>query len=252
MKYQVNKRFCISCVVMTLLIIHGNALSATRGESITIVNNTGAEQKIYFMHPDIAPSAAVVTTFKALTSPCVYPTDVYSGQGNQYICNFTLLQGQQQSMPLTDFAPGKLQLAISAANFHYPMGPCNTTFAELTLNSSGNDSYDISTVNGRSFNIQISTTGTGTPISLKRGDDPKTTLGVYPAGCSKCVDGAGVAPRFPKGYGDTVNCPGYGQPIGPMPKGACKTGSEMNPKPNACGIDMVPTGGAFTVTFNAM
>ena len=78
----------------------------------------------------------------------------------------------------------------------------------------------------------------------------RNTLGVYPPGCSQCVDGVGVPPAWP---GDpkknTQNCPGYGKAPGPMPAQSCKSGKEMDPKPNPCQITYQPTGVNYTVTF---
>lgn len=257
-----TKRFAAALLCLGALApIEAGA--ASRGETVTIVNDTGANQTVYFMitHPIISKTgnptlrAQVVTTFNALTYPCQFPSSPYSGNGNDETCHFVLPSGKFQAMPLSMLPAGQVSLAISAGKNHFPEGPCNTTLAEITLNQEGNDAYDISLVNGRSFDMKLEVNTmmlantAGASIVLDSSSDPKTTLGVYPIGCSACVDGQGVAPAW-KGNGSTTqNCPGYGRPPGPMPAGSCKTGTQFNPQPNACEIDSVPTGGTYTVTF---
>lgn len=231
--------------------------AATRGETVTIVNKTSRTQTVYLMvqypaisqHANPTLRAAIVAQFGALTYPCRFPTSPYSGNGNgDTTCNFALPSGASQAMPLGKLPGGKVSLAISAGENHFPQGPCNTTLAEITLNDRGVDAYDISLVNGRSFAMTLKATN-GTSIALAAGSDPRKILGVYPVGCSACVDGKGVAPAFPSSGPTTQNCPGFNRPPGPMPNGSCKTGTETNPKPNACEIDSVPTGGTYTITF---
>ena len=228
-------------------IIATQAFSATRGESIVVTNNTGQDQVIYFMIDFPAIPSSAKTAYSKLVYPCIYPSDPFSGDGNDQTCHFSLPNGKSQTMPLTLLPAGKVILAISAGKSHFPKGPCNTTLAEITLNDGGTDGYDISLVNGRSFDIQIAPT-TGQTITLSS-QDPRKTLGVFPIGCSRCVDNIGVAPNFEGNGTTTQNCPGYGRPPGPMPAGSCKTGGEFTPVPNNCQIDSVPTGGNYTVTF---
>lgn len=239
-------------VGMLLLISISKAWAS--GQSITVVNNTGEAQRFYFDVKIASIPKDIVKAYNALEYPCRYPSGKYSPQGTQTTCHFDLPHKMSQAMPITGFGTGTLTIDISAGDFHIPQGPCNTTLAEFTLNGGGADSYDISLVNGRSFNMQIASSAGGQTIALNKGDDPKTTLGVYPVGCSKCVDNVGIAPAAPAvpGVSTTANCPGFGRPAGPMPTGSCKTGTEMDPKPNKCGIDSVPVGGDYTVTFNAM
>jgi Thaumatin family len=148
---------------------------------------------------------------------------------------------------------GKLIIAVSAQQDHFPQGPCNTTIAEFTINDNGLDSYDISLVNGQNFNMEIASDKPTTNPNIKLDTTDlatiKKTLGVFPPGCSRCVDGVGVPPAWQGNGTTTQNCPGYGKPPGPMPMGSCKQGSESDPKPNYCQITAKPTGANYTVTF---
>ncbi len=83
----------------------------------------------------------------------------------------------------------------------------------------------------------------------------KSTMGVYPLGCSRCADYGddgsriGLAPNF-KGDGvNTQDCPGVNQPDSRMPVGSCKGGKEHTPSPNACQITQ-PISDSYTVSFS--
>lgn len=244
-----SETICIG-IVFVFGILSMQSHTANAGTSIEIVNNTGQDQLIYFMiDTPVIPNTAK-DKYGKLHYPCVYPSNPYSGNGNgDTTCNFSLPNGKSQTMSLDVLPQGKVSLAISAGKNHFPKGPCNTTLAEMTINDTGKDGYDISLVNGRSFDMQI-TSDNGQTITLDS-NDPKKTLGVFPVGCSRCVDNIGVAPNFAGNGSTTQNCPGYGREVGPMPAGSCKTGDEFNPVPNKCEIDSVPTGGNYTVTFNS-
>ena len=250
------KKYSIILTAAMLLVISSASaltpkpanLAAAAGPTISVVNSTGQSQVIYFMVDSPTLTPATKTALGQLSHPCIYPANSFSGDGNKdTTCHFMLPDGKTQAFAINDISSGKIILAISTGKGHFPKGPCNTTLAEFTINDGGKDGYDISLVNGRSFDMQIKADN-GQDIELGS-NDPKQTLGVYPPGCSRCVDGIGVAPDFAGNGTSTQNCPGFGRPPGPMPTGSCKTGSEFTPQPNKCQIDSVTTGGNYTVTF---
>jgi hypothetical protein len=223
-----------------------NNAYADRGNTITITNNTSKDQVIYLQleQGNGQPLSPEAKSYYQDKLRCQFPTDPYSGQGNDHTCHFTLTKSNSTNVAIsaaeTNLSPGKLIVSISAEENHYPQGPCNTTLAEFTLNDHSLDSYDVSLVNGQNFNMSIQSDTGNPPIVLNSSnlDTIKSTLGVYPPGCSQCVDGVGTPPAW-KGAPEknTQNCPGYKEPPapGPMPKGSCKSGQEMDPKPNEIG-----------------
>lgn len=236
------------------------SLYANGSRTITIVNQTSKDHVIYFQIDNIKPIPQATQAFyKNLNYPCIFPENSYSGDGNVNTCHFSLPQGESQVMPLNVSAglpEGKFIVAVSAQQDHFPQGPCNTTIAELTLNDNGRDAYDISLVNGQNFNMEISSDKPSNNPSITLNSNNleviKKTLGVFPPGCSRCVDGLGVPPAWQGNGTTTQNCPGYGKPAGPMPKGSCKSGEESDPKPNFCQLTSMPTGANYTVTFSDM
>ncbi|WP_298622339.1 thaumatin family protein [uncultured Legionella sp.] len=144
-------------------------------------------------------------------------------------------------------------VSISAEENHFPQGPCNTTLAEFTLDDENLDSYDVSLVNGQNLNMTIQADTSNKPIILNSSNLNviKNTYGVYPPGCSRCVDGIGIPPAWAgEPQKNTQNCPGYGLTPGPMPQGSCKSGNEMDPKPNGCQVTSQSTGATYTVIFS--
>ncbi len=248
---------CFVCLVLCFFSLVGHA--AERGNTITIVNNTSKNQLIYLQleQNNRHPLSQKTKTYYNSTIGCLFPDNPYSGQGNEHTCHFSLSKNSSVAVAIganeTHLNPGKLMLSISAGENHYPQGPCNTTLAEFTLDDNGRDTYDVSLVNGQNFNMSIQS-DMGNPVVVLNSSKLatiKSTLGVYPPGCSRCIDGLGVAPAW---GGDpqknTQNCPGYGRAPGPMPANSCKSGKEMDPKPNACQITYQHTGANYTVIFS--
>lgn len=246
------------CFLSFFFIINGYA--AERGNTITITNNTSEDQVIYLQleQGNGQQLSSETKTYYQNTIGCTFPDDPAGGQGNDHTCHFILTKNNSTSVAIganeTHLNPGKLIVSISAEENHYPQGPCNTTLAEFTLDDNNLDSYDVSLVNGQNFNMSIQSDTGNPPISLNSSNlkTIKKTLGVYPPGCSRCVDGIGVPPAWPgEPQKNTQNCPGFSiKPPGPMPKGSCKEGDEMKPKPNPCQITSKPTGGNYTVIFS--
>jgi hypothetical protein len=225
------------------------------GKSITISNMTGQTQTFYFMVDKISSiPTEVVSQYKTLTHPCLYPKSDYSGQGNKLTCHLTLNDKSSQKIPLNGFSQASPVIDVSAGEGHYPLGPCNTTVAEFTLNSGGSDHYDVSLVNGQNFNVKIAPSNSGaTTIDLNSANLSviKKTQGVFPPGCTICVHGGKPAPTWAGNPPSTQNCPAYPYKNSGsiMPAGSCKTGTESKPTPNVCQLDSQPLSDNYIVTF---
>lgn len=99
-------------------------------------------------------------------------------------CSFPLAQGATQPVAFSAYL--NITLAFGAPP------SCGTTAAEVTLNtpSGGQDTTDVSLVDGYSNKIEIDVTGSGGaqtlgPPSGKTGNEG--VFGVFPSGCDICV-----------------------------------------------------------------
>ncbi|MDC0534528.1 thaumatin family protein [Francisellaceae bacterium] len=259
---NIMKKICPKVFIFGLALscsqLGFSASSPNSNKSITITNKTGQTNTFYFMVDKISKIPdAVVTQYKNLPHPCVYPKSVYSGQGNALTCHLSLDNNQSQKIPLDGFSQTSPVIDVSAGEGHYPLGPCNTTVAEFTLNSGGYDHYDVSLVNGQNYNVKVvSSNANATTIDLKSNNlsEIKKTLGVFPPGCTICVHGGKPAPVWKGNSGPpaTQNCPAY--PFrntgSQMPSGSCKGGTESKPTPNVCQLDSEPVSQSYTVTFS--
>jgi hypothetical protein len=234
---------------MALLCV---ASSMAHARSVTIVNNTGVDGIFYLemQNPNTIPGNVIIEYAK-LPNPCIFNTNIYAGYGNLETCYMSLPSGQSQALSLDEFGDGQLEYAVTGGGIlHYPQGNCNTTLAEITTYSDGNnDAYDISLVNGQNLNVTI-TSSNGAEIVLNTNSlsEILQITGVYPPGCDICT-GSQSPPTWAGNGGTTQNCPAYGQPNNQMPAGSCKAGTQYNPTV-PCQMTSQPASDNYTITFS--
>jgi hypothetical protein len=193
--------------------------------------------------PAAGASVAVVNATKTATTAYVsfaadsavrsFPFCAPDG-GNP--CSFPLGPSALQALPT-----GGAYLNITLS-FGAPPS-CNVTVAEVTVNAAGQDTTDVSLVNGYNAALEVDVVGpdggklprVGPPLGPAGNE---RVFGVYPLGCDICVARTPPVPCGIPACGSSPNDGGQGC--------GCKSGGQYDPAV-PCQYNPVPKGASYSV-----
>ncbi|WP_194270005.1 thaumatin family protein [Candidatus Methylospira mobilis] len=188
MKTMLKRLFLMICVCLLIPSVSGcsNNLrntAAAVNQTLIVENNSSSSITVYMGFNNGSMGSYSQSDFPI----CSWLA------ANPLICYFQL----GPAIPLTpNSPPNKQTFALTNGNFNVAIsaniaawstcgGGTGLTMAELNLNTSGSDWYDISLVNGFNYGMSI-TPSSGNPIIVTSELGNSQNTGVFPAGCDIC------------------------------------------------------------------